>query len=322
MGQSGFGEDICSNVRIGILVVFFLGKQKCVQHRSEDSRGFAEITVKFISIALLYVFLWFRFESCWFFFIVLCYHSVLSKPAFPALDLLREHEGKMKWSNIFCLSSSCCQLSLSGTISHFMTHYRTWVSFAPLSVCLAEFLNVFLWLPYILRLESVLFINSVTFWAFKAFLPSPPFYQSVFVRALQGWKWALSLLTQLVGLQCERDSDCTQVWWNAITEQPQIPQENCNNEGDQGISFISAELCTVGVHGTIPKLILLTWTFRTVDFITFILVASSSVPDQDDHCHGCSVQLLVKSRRLHSRWLEMEMELSAFLALPCKLKVQ
>lgn len=57
MGQSGFGEDICSNVRIDILVVFFLGKQKCVQHRSEDSRGFAEIKVKFISIALLYVFL-------------------------------------------------------------------------------------------------------------------------------------------------------------------------------------------------------------------------------------------------------------------------
>lgn len=68
------------------------------------------------------------------FFIVLCYHSMLSKLAFPASDLLREHEGKMKWSNIFCFSLSCCQLSLSGTISHFMTRCCTWVSFAPLCV--------------------------------------------------------------------------------------------------------------------------------------------------------------------------------------------
>ena len=153
------------------------------------------------------------------------------------------------------------------------------------------------------------FINSVTFWAFKAFLPSTRFYQSVFVRALQGWKRALSLLTQLVGSQCEHDSDCTQVWWNAITEQPQIPKENCNSEDDQGI-FVSAELCTVGVHMIIPKLILLTWTFRMVGFVTFTLVVSSSIPNQGDYCHRCSVKLLVKSRRLHCRWLETEIELS------------
>lgn len=170
IGQPGFGEDVPSNVRIDIPVVFSLGKQKCAQHCSEDNHGFAEMKVKFISIALLCVFLWFTYQFCCF-FVVLCYHSVLSKLAFPALDLLREHEGKMKWSNIFCLSSSCCQLNLSGTISHFMTHYLTWVSFAPLSVCSAEFSNVFLWVAIHRETGKCAFYKFSYFWSFQTFPP-------------------------------------------------------------------------------------------------------------------------------------------------------
>lgn len=60
-------------------------------------------------------------------------------------------------------------------------------------------------------------------------------------------------MTQLVGSQCERDSESSS---GMQLEQPQIPKENRNSGDDQGI-FISAELCTVGVHVTIPKLILL-----------------------------------------------------------------
>lgn len=55
IGPSGFGEDIPNNVRIYILVVFILGKQKCAQPRSEDNHGFAEIKVKSISVAVLCV---------------------------------------------------------------------------------------------------------------------------------------------------------------------------------------------------------------------------------------------------------------------------
>lgn len=55
ISQSGFGEAIRNNVRLYILVVFILGKQKCAQLRSEDNHGFAEIKVKFISVVVLCV---------------------------------------------------------------------------------------------------------------------------------------------------------------------------------------------------------------------------------------------------------------------------
>lgn len=38
--------------------------------------------------------------------------------------------------------------------------------------------------------------------------------------------------------------------------------------------------------------------FRTVDFVAFLLVASGSVPNQDDHCPRCSVTLLVQEPSL------------------------
>lgn len=195
-GGLGLGRTFCCTVRIEILGS--VGKEK---HGSEGSQGFAEIKVSSIPITLLV-------------FAILCCCCVLWKLGFPALDLLREHKRKMKRSNVFALLSSRCQLSLSGTISHFMTRLPYLSEFcSPLSVLGWIFKRVFVGS---LRLEGMLFIKLVPFWASKARLCSA--FHQLALRAPRA-EWALSLLTQLVGSQCEWDSGCVQVCWNAVIEQ-------------------------------------------------------------------------------------------------------
>lgn len=175
IGLSGFRNNIYGNVRINTLVVFSLGTQKCAQHCSEDNHGFAEKSCIYFHRSVVCFPLESGLNFAAFFCVlcsvntILCFQSSFSLPQIYRGSM----RGKMKWSNIFCLSSSCCQLSLSGTISHFMTHYLTWVSFAPLSVYQAEFLNRLLWLAIHPETGKCAFIYSVTLGAFKAFLPSP-----------------------------------------------------------------------------------------------------------------------------------------------------
>lgn len=59
------------------------------------------------------------------------------------------------------------------------------------SVCLVEFLNMILWVAIHPETGMCAFSKFTCFLSFQIFPPLIPLYQSVFVRALQGWKWAL-----------------------------------------------------------------------------------------------------------------------------------
>lgn len=123
-------------------------------------------------------------------------------------------------------------------------------------MCLVEFLNMFLWVAKHPETGKCAFSKFSCFLSFQIFPPLTPLYQSANSPGLE--------VSFIFGLQCECDSDCTQVWWSVIID----PRRRCSSEADQGI-FIFAELCSIRVLVTTPKLILLTQTFRMVGFVAF-----------------------------------------------------
>lgn len=133
-----------------------------------------------------------------------------------------------------------------------MTRYLTWAHFASVSVCLAEFLNMLFWVTIHPETGECAFYKSSHFLSLRSFPPVTPLCRSAFGRL---WGLAMSLVCDTVS-RFSVSVTATLRSSGTGSEQPQIPRENRNSGDDQGIC-ISAELCAVGVHVTIPKLILL-----------------------------------------------------------------
>lgn len=177
------------------------------------------------------VFLWF----CWFFSLFSvtkpCFQSLLSLP------WIYWGSRRERWNEVIYFACHCLAVNWVLVVPLLILWHVAvpgWVLLP--SVCLVEFLNMFLWVAIHTETGKCAFSKFSYFLSFQIFPPLTPLYQSVFVRALQDWKWALSLLTQLAALQCECDSNCTHIWWSVIA----APKRRCNSEADQGILIFAA----------------------------------------------------------------------------------
>lgn len=209
------------------------------------------------------VFLWFCCFFSLFSVTIPCFQSLLSLPQI--------YWGSMRerWNEVIYFACRCLAVNWVLVVPLVILWHVAvpgWVSLP--SVCLVEFLNMFFWVAIHPETGKCVFSKFSYFLSFQSFPPLTPLYQSVFVRALQGWKWALSLLTQLAGLQWVWQrlyAGLVECNYRAATD----PKRRCNSEVDRGI-FIFAELCSVRVLVTTPKLILLTRKLRMVGFVTFL----------------------------------------------------